>query len=82
MLIGEVWDASPISSAYVPDALDMTFEFGLSTRLHRRPSGPATAQSLGRRRSRKITSLYPPSGGFGAFLTNHDMDRVASQLRR
>ena len=78
LLIGEVWDPSPVSSAYVPDALDMTFEFGLSTAyIGAVKSGQA--QSLAGSFAR-ITSLYPPSGGFGSFLTNHDMDRVASQL--
>jgi alpha-amylase len=28
----------------------------------------------------KVSSLYPPSGGFGAFLSNHDQDRLANQL--
>jgi len=28
-----------------------------------------------------VTKLYPAGGGFGAFLSNHDMDRVASQLK-
>ncbi|HEX7472766.1 MAG TPA: alpha-amylase family glycosyl hydrolase, partial [Candidatus Limnocylindrales bacterium] len=78
LLIGEVWDPSPVSSAYVPDALDMTFEFGLSTAYI---GAVKTGQAQGLAGSfAKITSLYPPVGGFGAFLTNHDMDRVASQL--
>jgi alpha-amylase len=78
LLIGEVWDPSPVSSAYVPASLDMTFEFGLATAYLgavKSGQGASLAGSFA-----KITSLYPPSGGFGAFLSNHDMDRVASQL--
>jgi glycosidase len=29
----------------------------------------------------RITTLYPSSSGYGAFLTNHDQDRIASQLK-
>lgn len=29
----------------------------------------------------KITTLYPSSSGFGSFLTNHDQDRIASQVK-
>ncbi len=78
MLIGEVWDPSPVSASYVPAALDMTFEFGLST-AYLGAVKTGTAQSLSGSLA-KITSLYPPSGGFGSFLTNHDMDRIASQV--
>ena len=78
LLIGEVWDPSPVSSAYVPASLDMTFEFGLATAyLGAVKSGQASSLAGS---FAKITSLYPPAGGFGAFLSNHDMDRVASQL--
>lgn len=77
LLVGEVWDISSISASYVPDALDMTFEFGLAT-------GYREAVRNGQARSlagslREIAGLEAP-GEFGAFLANHDMDRIASQL--
>ncbi len=77
LLVGEVWDISSISASYVPDALDMTFEFGLAT-------GYREAVRNGQARSlavslREVAGLEAP-GEFGAFLTNHDMDRIASQL--
>jgi alpha-amylase len=77
LLVGEVWDPSSVSSSYVPGDLDMTFEFGLASSY---VSAAATgrASTLGRVLE-KVTSLYP-QGGFGAFLTNHDMDRTASQV--
>ena len=77
LTLGEVWDTSPISSSYVPDALDMTFDFTLASGYVDAASS-GDASSLGRLLAR-ITTLYP-AGGFGAFLTNHDMDRVASTL--
>jgi alpha-amylase len=78
LLLGEIWDTPQNSSSYVPDDLDMTFDFALaSTEVFGVQSGDGS--SVGRALA-KITSLYPQSGGFGAFLTNHDQDRVASQL--
>ncbi|MDP9481591.1 MAG: alpha-amylase family glycosyl hydrolase, partial [Chloroflexota bacterium] len=77
LLVGEVWDTSPISSSYVPGSLDMTFDFTIaSTYLSAAASGDGA--NLDRILAR-VTTLYPTSG-FGTFLTNHDMDRVASQL--
>jgi alpha-amylase len=78
LLLGEVWDTPQASSSYVPDDLDMTFDFALAgAEVSAAQSGDAGGLS---RILARVTSLYPPSGGFGAFLTNHDQDRVASQL--
>ena len=77
LLVGEVWDTPQNSSSYVPDDLDMTFDFALASGYviaAQSGDGSSLAKLLG-----KVTTLYP-SDGFGAFLTNHDMDRVASQL--
>jgi glycosidase len=78
LLLGEVWDTPQNSSSYVPDDLDLTFDFALaSTEVFGVQSGDG--DSIGRALA-KITTLYPASSGFAAFLTNHDQDRVASQL--
>ena len=77
LTLGEVWDTSPISSSYVPDALDMTFDFTAAS-AYVDAAGTGNASSLDRILAR-ITTLYPTSD-FGSFLTNHDMDRVASSL--
>ncbi|MEP6639893.1 MAG: alpha-amylase family glycosyl hydrolase, partial [Chloroflexota bacterium] len=77
-LLGEVWDTPQNSASYVPDDLDLTFEFALAgIDVGAAKSGDASSVS---RALAKITTLYPASSGFGAFLTNHDQDRVASQL--
>ncbi|MBI3745340.1 MAG: DUF3459 domain-containing protein [Chloroflexi bacterium] len=78
LLLGEVWDASKISSSYVPADLDMTFDFTVASS-YVDAAGSGDAGSIGRVLA-KVTSLYP-TGDFGAFLTNHDMDRVASTLK-
>lgn len=77
LLVGEVWDLSQVSASYVPADLDMTFEFGLAQ---------ATIDSLrAGSATRLATALsdvarFERPDGFGSFLTNHDQDRIASQL--
>ena len=79
LLLGEVWDTPQNSSSYVPGDLDLTFDFALAGAVvGAAQSGDGDSLS---RVLATITTLYPASGGFGAFLTNHDQDRVASQLR-
>jgi alpha-amylase len=78
LLLGEVYDTPQNSASYVPDDLDMTFDFALaSTEVTAAQTGDGT--SVGKVLA-KISTLYPTVGGFGAFLTNHDQDRVASVL--
>ena len=77
LTIGEVWDASTISSSYVPRSLDMTFDFSIAS-AYVDAASSGNASSVGRILE-KVTTLYP-TDGFGTFLTNHDMDRVASTL--
>ena len=75
--IGEVWSPSQESAKYVPDAMDATFEFELaSAMMNAAKSGDATHL---RRKEREVIELYP-SGGYGRFLTNHDQNRVMSEL--
>ncbi len=78
LVLGEVWDASSMSSRYVRDgALDLTFDFGLA-------SATITSLRSGDRGSlraawQEVTELYP-AGGLATFLTNHDQDRIMSEL--
>ncbi len=79
LLLGEVYDTPQNSSSYVPDDLDLTFDFAsASTMVTAAQSGDGSSVQ---RALAKVTTLYPASGGFGAFLTNHDQDRIASQLK-
>ena len=79
LLLGEVWDTPQNSSSYVPDDLDLTFDFALaSTEVFAVQSGDGSSVE---RALATITTLYPSSSGFGAFLTNHDQDRVANQVK-
>ncbi len=76
--IGEVWSEEPqISARYVGDAVDTVFEFKLALDiLNSSKVGISNmfAKTLG-----DVTRHYPP-GQFGTFITNHDQNRVMSQL--
>jgi alpha-amylase len=78
LVLGEVWDASSMSARYVRDgALDLTFDFGLASATLtsiRSGDGGAVRAAL-----REVTELYP-EGGLATFLTNHDQERVMSEL--
>ncbi len=79
LLLGEVWDLPQVSASYVPDDLDLTFDFALDTG-YLTAAQTGDASGLGRLLTR-LSSIRAAAGSdFGAFLSNHDMDRVASQL--
>jgi alpha-amylase len=78
LVLGEVWDASSMSARYVDDgALDLTFDFGLAaatiTSLRSGDAGSLRASQ------HEVAELYP-LGSLATFLTNHDQDRVISEL--
>ena len=78
LVLGEVWDASSMSARYVQEgALDLTFDFGLATAtILSLRSGDAGSLWAAQR---EVVELYPP-GGLATFLTNHDQDRIMSEL--
>ena len=78
MTIGEVWDLAPVSADYAQgDQLDLTFDFDLAQAIvtgvrARRADGIADAFRISQ-------NVFKPLQ-FGSFLTNHDQNRVVSQL--
>ena len=78
LVLGEVWDASSMSSRYVREgALDLTFDFALaSAAITSLRSGDAGSLAAAQR---EVAERYPP-GGLATFLTNHDQDRIMSEL--
>jgi len=76
-LIGEVWNSTETSASYVPNSVDSTFEFDLSDAwLQAAKDGhaPPFVEAL-------ATALADyPEDSFATFLTNHDMNRIMSQL--
>ena len=78
LTVGEVWSSSFIASRYVPDGADIVFDFDLATAMMQsatigRSSAVYAAQT-------GLLGLYPPNQ-YGAFLANHDMNRVMNALR-
>jgi glycosidase len=77
LLVGEVYDVTAASSAYVPDDVDDVFDFELAG---------ATVDAIDRgSASQYLTAATESIDDFGPgeramFLTNHDQDRVASRL--
>ena len=79
LLLGEVSDTSQNSASYVPDDLDLTFDFVLAS-IDTGSAQSGDGSSVERGLS-KISPLYPASSGYAAFLTNHDQTRIASQVK-
>lgn len=73
--VGEIWNDTRIVSTYVPDSVDLAFEFTFSTEVVGAVQrGDASVLSSA---MQTILDLYP-EGQFAPFLSNHDQDRVAS----
>ena len=77
LVLGEIWTDSETVSSYVPESLDLAFEFGLAEAFL--SSMKAWSAHDIAEAQREVSSLYR-AGQFAPFLTNHDQDRVMSQL--
>jgi alpha-amylase len=78
MLIGEVWDPATVAGSYLPDSLDLTFDFGLST-AYRLAIQNGRAAPL--RTAIADTTAAWPTNQAGSFLANHDQTRIMTELR-
>ena len=77
LLVGEVWSPSSVVAGYIPDALDLAFEFDLAEGI---VGGLEAGSALGIRPVvERVVELYP-QGQYAAFLSNHDQPRVMSRL--
>jgi len=78
LTVGEIWSGSSIVSKYVPNQVNLAFEFDLATTIvdgvRRRSKDAITAVQT------QALELYPP-GQYAAFLTNHDQNRVMNAFR-
>lgn len=77
LVLGEVYDVSKSAGRYVPDSSDLTFDFGLASAI--------VSGIQGRRTPPIQTALTEtlaswPVNREASFLTNHDQNRVMSQL--
>jgi alpha-amylase len=77
LILGEIWTDSETVSSYVPDSLDLTFEFGLADAFLASMKA-WNAEDIAKAHT-EVSNLYL-TGQFAPFLTNHDQDRVMSQV--
>jgi glycosidase len=77
LTVGEIWSNTTIASTYVPESVDLAFEFDLAEAF----IGAAKRGSLEElpRLMGTVVDRYP-DGHYAPFLTNHDQVRVASRL--
>ena len=78
LLIGEVWSNTAVASVYVPEQVDMIFEFELARGLLRSASFGTTSSTLN---ALELVLESYPQNQYATFLSNHDQDRVMSVLR-
>lgn len=79
LTVGEVWSTSFEADDYVLSGeMDLVFEFDLASAFvfSARQGNADGVRSL----LERVTRLYPP-GQFATFLTNHDQNRVAGEVR-
>jgi glycosidase len=75
--VGEVWSATTEVVKYIGDEVDVAFEFDMALAI-------LDSVDTGRRDSigqaqTKVVASYP-AGQYGVFITNHDQNRVMSEL--
>lgn len=77
LTVGEIWDETVEVAPYVPDELDIAFEFKLAEAIIASLNAGDNSQLVDQ--VQEVLQTYP-EGQFAPFLTNHDMTRVMSQL--
>ncbi len=78
LVLGEVWSPTETVAGYIPEALDLAFEFDLAA------AGGTVIQEQDFTNLEVATQTalvsYPPLQ-YATFLTNHDMNRIMSEVR-
>ncbi|MCC6904457.1 MAG: DUF3459 domain-containing protein [Anaerolineae bacterium] len=77
LTVGEVWSPSISVERYVVDGVDIAFEFDYATAII---NGIQNRNADAVNRALETVLRVYPEGQFAAFLTNHDQNRVMSQL--
>ena len=79
LLLGEVWTDAFTTSTYTKkgDELDLVFDFDLANAYLSSARNGKAEKALN---ALKFSQKLFPKGGSASFLTNHDMDRVMSEL--
>jgi glycosidase len=77
LIVGEIWSPTYQVANYVGDQLDLAFEFDLAEAMI--ASADYGNRNSVERAMRSVLDQYP-EGQYAPFLTNHDQNRVMSQL--
>ena len=77
LILGEVWAGTEAVAGYLPTSLDLAFEFELAEAAIDAVNR-GDGEDLAAAQFRALEAY--PAGGYAAFLTNHDMERVISQV--
>lgn len=78
MIVGEIWEETSINAEYLQgDELDLSFEFWLSGAMI---DAVKSGQAMIIKDQMNTSYNMIPQNQFGTFLSNHDQDRVMSQL--
>lgn len=77
LTVGEAWTLTPLIIDYVGDEVDIAFEFELAEAFITAAKGPLAVAFT--KQMQIVLDSYP-EGQYGVFLTNHDQNRVMSQL--
>ena len=78
LMVGEIWDTTANVAPYVGDELNIAFEFDI---------GGAIKDALLDKNGTKLIEAWSrvlaayPEGQYAPFLTNHDQNRIMTQLR-
>lgn len=75
--VGEAWTLTPLVLDYVGDEVDIAFEFYLAEAFITAAKGPLAVALT--KQMQIVLDSYP-EGQYGVFLTNHDQNRIMSQL--
>ena len=78
LLVGEIWSDTSQVELYINEQVDLAFEFRLAEAMVRTAAFRTSSGLLNQLEI--VLESYPP-GQYATFLTNHDQDRVMSQVR-
>jgi alpha-amylase len=78
MTIGEIWDETEAVVPYIPDEVDIAFEFKVAEAIIQGINDGNNQRLV--EQTNTVLKAYP-EGQFAPFLTNHDMTRVMTQLK-
>jgi glycosidase len=78
LILAEVWDSAYVVSQYIPDAVDVAFEFDLARSLVR---GASLGVRSGTLEALNVMLDNYPYGQYATFITNHDQNRVMNEVQ-